>query len=291
MKKLCYLVVGSLSLMVFSPNTSAAETLDQQVISAKLNIAGRQRMLSQRIAKAACFANIDVQKNQHMNMLKDASALFDKSHSALTKGDANQNLTVEKNTLVLQGFSNVEELWRGYKQAIDNSLSEGAVSNNSMILVDVLNIPTLKQMHSTVNMIETVYAGETGRHPSLSAAINLAGAQRMLTQKASKEFCFIQANINKDMNKARLDKTVKRFEKVLTALIKGNEALGLSEAPTPEIQKQLLVVQDLWNSIKSILEKSSSGSSVSAAEIDKVATNNNKLLVEMNKAVQMYVKL
>lgn len=273
------------------PSAVLASAGDQQMVSNKLNIAGRQRMLSQRMAKAACFVHIDVQKPNHLDMLKGASNLFDTSHTALLKGSDELGLPVETNPRVLNGFGSVESLWRGYKKAVEQGLQAKEVSAGLINIIEVINLPTLKQMHATVNLIEQTYAGDTGRHPSLSAAINLSGAQRMLTQKASKEFCFIEGGIEETLNKKSLEGTVKRFDKVLAGLIKGNQGLGLSPAPTDEIRDQLSKVDSLWQPLKIIFEKAYSGKSLTDAEIIKVATDNNTLLVEMNKAVQMYVKL
>ena len=75
--------------------------------------------------------------------------------------------------------------------------------------------------------------------------INLAGKQRMLTQKMSKEALYIAKGIDVDANKASLAKTVALFDKTLKGLISGEESLGLPATTDKDILAQLQVVTDL----------------------------------------------
>lgn len=146
-------------------------------------------------------------------------------------------------------------------------------------------------MHALVNLSEETYVSESGKHPSLSKAINLAGAQRMLSQKSSKEFCFVLAGLESAAYKASLKQTIARFDLVLKGLINGNKVLGIGAAPTAEIKNQLNKVSGIWADLKPIFDKVVNNQQPTAAEKIKLAKENNTLLVEMNKAVQLYVKL
>ena len=116
--------------------------------------------------------------------------------------------------------------------------------------------------------------------------INLAGKQRMLTQKMSKEFFLIAKGHDVDANKASLEKTMNLFDTTLIGLIDGDDALGLSPAPTDEILAQLEKVQSMWTPFKASLEAGPSDASIKA-----VADTNVPLLKEMNKAVGMFAAL
>jgi hypothetical protein len=61
----------------------------------------------------------------------------------------------------------------------------------------------------------------------MGATINLAGKQRMLTQKMTKELLLVANGIDADANKANLGKTVALFQSTLTGLLDGDEGLGL----------------------------------------------------------------
>jgi len=86
--------------------------------------------------------------------------------------------------------------------------------------------------------------------------INIAGAQRMLIQKMSKEANQV---ILGDMGSLEsLKESGKKFSGVLNGLLTGDESLRLHKAETPEIAQALQNVGDKWtpfyDNIKSLLE-------------------------------------
>ncbi len=257
----------------------------------KINLSGRQRMLSQRMAKAACFASIDVQKDTHIAMLGDAHGLFERTLDGLSKGDNEQGMLPESNPDVLSNLSQVANLWSDYKLANDEIVSAGAVSAAQLEIIAAVNVPVLKQMHKTVGVIETVYGASGDVHPALGLALNVSGRQRMLSQKASKEFCFVVAGVDAEANRAALKDTVELFTTSLNGLIDGDPAKALAPAPTPEIRAQLEKVRGMWAPLQAVFQSVIDGATPSAEDIEKVATENNPVLKEMNAAVFMYNKL
>jgi hypothetical protein len=275
---------------VFAP-FSMASASDSSVADdgkRKINLSGRQRMLSQRMAKAVCFAAIGIQTDSHIEMASDAHDLFDRTLDGLRNGDGEQGLSAEKNPRILTELASVEELWSEYGAAIKSALGGKTDALVSLELVARLNLPTLKQMNKAVGEFERHYGSSGTIHPSLALALNISGRQRMLSQKASKEFCLILSGTAVDANRAALSETVALFERSLLGLMDGDDDLGLPEAPTDEIYEQLEVVMGLWTPLRDILSKVASGESPTANEIETVARDNNPLLVEMNKAVWMY---
>ncbi len=112
--------------------------------------------------------------------------------------------------------------------------------------------------------------------------INLAGRQRMLTQRMTKEALGV---VSGKVKPSELEKTAKLFDKTLRGLMYGNEELPPCE--NKEILKQLDKVQSLWNDfyarVKAIIKDPNNEEAV------KYLLNNNiTLLSEMNKAVKMF---
>ena len=73
----------------------------------------------------------------------------------------------------------------------------------------------------------------------MGKVINLAGKQRMLTQKMSKEALLVAKGIDAEENKANLQKTAALFGKTLTGLVKGDADLGLPKTEDAAILEQL----------------------------------------------------
>jgi len=89
-----------------------------------------------------------------------------------------------------------------------------------------------------------------GVHASDAEAINLAGQQRMLSQRIVKSWCQIGLNVQPALSKRQLDEAIQRFEANLKALdgaALGAEALGalggLRAAWTPLRTTALSVIQ------------------------------------------------
>lgn len=75
--------------------------------------------------------------------------------------------------------------------------------------------------------------------------VNIAGKQRMLTQKISKNIYFLfQTKIN---SFSEMDNAIEEFNYNLKTLKDGNSLLNISKAPSDEINSQLAKVEVLWH--------------------------------------------
>ncbi len=120
--------------------------------------------------------------------------------------------------------------------------------------------------------------------------INVAGAQRMLSQKMTKEALIVAADISAEAMKKRLAKTAARFDRALKGLIDGDAELGLPPTKDGAIRAQLAKVAGLWRPFRAKVEavvKASDKAAVQSA-LDFLLANNLTLLKEMNRAVKMY---
>lgn len=118
--------------------------------------------------------------------------------------------------------------------------------------------------------------------------INLAGRQRMLTQKISKEVLSV---VQQSEVPSSVSKTAQLFEATLKGLIFGNEQMQLPATTDPTIKRQLKKVKKLWepflSSINMITEKDIDSLKIASA-VQFVLNNNVVLLKEMNTVVKMY---
>ncbi len=126
--------------------------------------------------------------------------------------------------------------------------------------------------------------------------INLAGRQRMLTQKMSKEILNCYA-----MDEAAAAKQAKNTMKVFGLTLKalqysGEAPLGLDldktayrylPAATEPVKSQLAIVEELWEEFSSQGNKALDDPENAEDSVMWILANNTKLLGEMNKAVGM----
>ncbi len=140
--------------------------------------------------------------------------------------------------------------------------------------------------------VTTLYLASLTKEDAV--VINLAGRQRMLTQKLSKELSLYEKN---KIKKDDIILTAKLFDTTLKALIYGGEAAldlkmtkftTLPPAQNQKIKNQLLKVKNMWDTfyanVNSYLENKKE------ENLDYVLDHNIQLLKEMNKAVFMMQK-
>ncbi|MBF0448570.1 MAG: type IV pili methyl-accepting chemotaxis transducer N-terminal domain-containing protein [Magnetococcales bacterium] len=129
-----------------------------------------------------------------------------------------------------------------------------------------------------------------------AATINLAGRQRMLSQKATKEFFVYLVTANPSIQ-TNLDDTLWAFETTLKALMSGGEApttlnkktptfIGLN-TPSEPVLAQLRVVSTIFQNFRAEIELGLSDPHKLESVKQNLIEQNMDLLKQMNKAVGM----
>ena len=256
-----------------NPVAKTEMTQKKQQSGNVINLAGKQRMLTQKMSKEALFVAKGIDVEQNRANLKKTAALFDKTLKGLIDGDSELNLPKTTNPEILAQLEVVNKLWTSFKANIDKVIA-GNADKATLEAIAKENLPLLKNMNKAVGM----YAKASGSSldPQMAKTINLAGKQRMLTQKMTKELLLVANGIDTDTNKQNAQKTAHLFESTLNDLIANCKNTG--------IKQQLNVVAGLWKDYKAIVENVDT----SDAALKKAQELNMPLLKNMNKAVKMY---
>ena len=245
-------------------------------------------MLSQRISKAACFLHVGVSTDGLGNQLGDAVALFETSLEALRRGDESMGLGPEQNAAIRAALLVVANDWDMFSQNLRMALSDGLVPRPALSGIDETGLQLLVNMNRTVNKTANIYGDSLPDMPLiLSLTIDLAGRQRMFTQKAAKEFCLIDAGVDVEENRTRLARTAQLFTLTLEALQNGMLGMVMA-APNDEIRNQLALVAEAWVGPKAALDIAASGDEINDTQRIAVVNAMEQVLVLMNEAVGMY---
>ena len=279
MKRLLSVVALSacltLNVQAEAPKTEvkSEKTQIKQQSGTVINLAGKQRMLTQKMSKESLFIAKGINVKANTESLKKTSELFDKTLKGLVGGDETLKLPKTTDKDILAQLEKVSKLWEALKPSIDKVV-DGKSDKATLEAIAKENIPLLKNMNQAVQM----YAKASGStlSPEMAKTINLAGKQRMLTQKMTKELLLVANGIDADANKENTKKTGTLFESTLKDLI--------DKCKNEEIKTQLGVVAKLWGDYKVIIEKVD----ISEASLKKAEELNLPLLKNMNKAVKMY---
>ncbi len=284
MKKFLAIVLMGLSVVVTAKPTAGEYGI-------VLNLSGKQRMLTQKMSKESLLVALDCNKAGNLNNLKNTTSLFDKTLKGLKDGDESLKLVPTEAKNIRRALGKVEKLWKPFYENIQGIISAGSANKEQIKIVADTNLKLLKYMNKCVKLYEK--DASKGGDASLAATINLAGKQRMLTQKMSKEFLLVAYGYEIDNFKLSLTETSDLFNRTLTGLEKGDDILELPGTKDIAIIAQLKVIGALWTAFKPIIDfgADADNKTISKDKIAEIAKTNMPLLKNMNKAVGMYADL
>jgi len=269
------IMMGGFMLILASTIVATFWTTDMQKDDAKIiNIAGRQRMLSQKVAKEVmALIKGNVTKKEVLN----TANLFGSSLDWLISGNEAEGIPGTKEGEIRNQLLKVKSIWADYRVTLSKlaDIIDGRETAYTAI-IDT-NLLLLSDINDAVFMME---------QEKLDArTINIAGRQRMLSQKMTKEVLLQEAE---KVTSQDLLKTIDLFEKSLHSLIDGSEELGLQPMKNPAILSQLRKVEERWLLFRENAKKLIELAEPSKNYVNFLLSNSAMLLKEMNTAVGQY---
>lgn len=230
-------------------------------LPAAINKAGRQRMLSQRTAKAWLMLVMGVLPERAKGILGQSSSLFEAQLAELKTLLPSDELR----TLHLQ----LEHDWGRLRPQLADIRSDAkAIWTNSEAV--------LAAAHKLTLAYEKAAGSSAGRF------VNVSGRQRMLSQRMAKAYYFRQMDINAAPAGEMLDAAMKEFAKA-------HEELKAAAVNTPQIKSELALVEQQWFFFQNALGMRDAGGQRKAAT--DVGTTSERILEQMDLVVGHYEKL
>jgi hypothetical protein len=263
-------------------SSSLLFAISDKELATSINLAGKQRMLIQKITKEALLIRANLEKRENINNLRESSRLFDRILKGLISGDKALGLVALKDDSLQKQLKVVDRVWRPFYKEIEAILS-GKAKESSYEFLEKSNMKLLKEMNQAV----TLYTSQKRSDKKLKLAndINLAGKQRMLTQRMGKDLLAIHNNLDKELHIKDFKNSRNLFTQTLKGLQNGDKELNLVGTKLPKIVQQLSVIDREWRDIQPILDDALKGKNEEMA-INKL----DNILVEMNRAVTLYTQ-
>ncbi|MEM7271285.1 MAG: type IV pili methyl-accepting chemotaxis transducer N-terminal domain-containing protein [Pseudomonadota bacterium] len=279
-------ILGGLSVVVLASTPISAQSAGT-AIGRKVNVAGRQRMLSQRIAMASAMGRLGVEPQENLDIIRSASRDFDTAQQALRNGSDEFGLLEETHPSVLSALNKVDVAWAEMGDAATSIVNQGAVSRANFRSIAEVNLKLLSRSNIVVKKIVSAYSEDDRSDVGLAVAIDIAGRQRMLSQKMIKEAALIGLKYRKSDNREFLNETLEEFDSSLFKLMYGAADEDIPEAP-PEVLSKLQQVESLWLDIFPLMDEIASLGRADSFELEELSASALDLLSLSNEAVQLY---
>ena len=254
------------------------------VLKKTINLSGKQRMLTQYMAKLVVQINLNVQKDKNIESLKKMSALYAKTLKAFSVGDSDLGIEPATNTKVKEQIKVLEKEWKAFYEQIELITSKKDKDGKALAYVLENNEKLLASSNELVSRYETTNTSANYLEKARLRVVNVAGRQRMLSQKMTKEK-LLSIKFPKEYN-LKLKNTVKLFDESLATLIKGDNSKQITKPSNAKIIKQLKVVSKLWEELKPLYKKEKNNDK----ELAIIIAKNTTLLKEMNAMVKLAEK-
>jgi len=282
-------------------STQQAHAGDEQLFDAQLvqdlggtdrmNYSGKLRMLSQRIPAAACNMEAGINADHSAEVLAATSAEFNKILNALENGDPSLGIIgKEPRRKTLAAIDDLKAKWEPVGAAAQLAMKEG-MSPSLNVQLSQQNGPLLASAKLLVSELVGQYSDPASVIQSDALRIDIAGRQRMLSQKISKELCYTLSGIETDASREAMGKTVSTFDVSLTALREGMPAAGIQPSANPDIIAGLDVVAGHWAKLQPYFQKVMASETLDDTARGEAFEMLNILLKDMNKVVGIYSKV
>lgn len=283
--------LAAVAAPLLAPPLHAEMRSPEAVLNQEIDMAGRQRLLSQRIAASACLLSLGVDAEASETALSEAQLIYGATLDQLEKGDANAGLPAATDPLVIASIETARRVWAPLDAAVSRILS-GEAGIEDMREIASGEGQLLAASQAVVASLTASAARGTG-DPALAHAIDLAGRQRMLSQATIKDSCLLSqaalAGLDPAQITADLTARTDLFEETAGELRAGNEDAGIAPPPNAEAENALDAVQLTWQDMRELLNPALDGAPLSADRLGDLATSYSVLLPQLEDVVWYYV--
>lgn len=282
-------LVSAAALGLTIANGVAAQNFDTDVGSSeRINLAGQLGTLSQRIIASACNLNAGIAVAESKAVLDISAFQFNRISDALLYGNRGFGILGEESRpRTLQVIGDLNTVWG---PVLDKAVATDVAVNDNAHIADIVD--QSDAILSTANILVSEITGQYADPVALLHAdallIDLAGRQRMLSQRMSKDVCLIASGINVEQAQDDLRKTSKLFEDTLNALRNGLDSVGVRPPPTQKIENGLQFVVEEWQNLQPALNASLSGAELDENMRGQVFNAFLGMEARMNNVVVLY---
>ncbi|MED5620042.1 type IV pili methyl-accepting chemotaxis transducer N-terminal domain-containing protein [Ideonella sp. BN130291] len=230
-----------------------------------INKAGRQRMLSQRMAKAYLALGMEIEHSAAQQVLEASMVLFERQLAELKAYAPSPTIRATYEALDLA--------WQAYRAA----LTDPRASRDQVAALVGLDSRVLALSHQGTSQYESASGKSVGR------LVNLCGRQRMLSQRCAKFYLALAWDSGLPQAKAELDKARSEF-------VAAHAVLSAAPEATPTIRDELELARQQWMFFENALQFGNQAG-LGARRASDVFRASENILAAMDRVTGLYARL
>ena len=230
-----------------------------------INKAGRQRMLSQRASKAYLALVQNVESRNAQQVLDKSIALFERQLGELK--------AFAPNPTIRGTYESLDNAWGEFKREL-TGMTPGKEEATRVVKLDAAVL-------ALANQGTAQYEAASGR--PVGKLVNIAGRQRMLSQRMAKFYLASAMQIDPAGSTAEIGKSRAEFLAALEVLRNAPEA-------TAQIRQELVLADAQWMFFNRGLQRLE-GAGASPALMSDVFISSENLLAIMDRVTGLYSEI
>ncbi len=250
-------------------------------------------MLSQRIARSACFIamNVDVQNNREI--LAASRSAFGRSLNELKIGGGALDFTPETDAAALERLNEIERLWFPLQRQISDFTREKSMDYDAVrAFSEEMNV-LLQAADLYVEALEQkALVSESRTSPEQAKFVNLSGRQRMLMQRMGNEACLITMGYERGERpaQAEMKAAASLFNETAFHLTFGATVAEVQAASEDELLEENALLWQKWSLIEVLFRALEQGP-LSDRELRELSWEVEAMVEELDTIVALYAAL
>jgi carbonic anhydrase len=276
--------------------TKVAQGLGAPTAGLIVEVADRQRMLTQKLAKEALFIGLKIRESDALVDLANTMSLFEDSHRDIVRGVGSMpEMPQLAEVCTLAEMKEVNGRWNAIQPIVTSIVDTYVASDDGLKQIMQLTPTLLAGLDSAVKMYRN-----TNNVCDLAKSIkaegwikNLAevGMQREKTQTALRLFAQALKGVDVEQTRTALTTALSEGSEHMRRCLEGSYYLEIPTPPTQAFVNALIHAEQYWSKFQAHISKDMMQSVLVASDLGKSFQYGHSCTTAMDTVAAMYVDI